>query len=95
MDGTRSGVRSRRHASTGAFSRHGVERRLEDGQQRSQEEKEISQEEADEILGAEEARQFRGVAATLNHMRLDRSDVRYAAMEVWDSGGGSRKLGDI
>ena len=34
----------------------------------------LSQDEDEEILGAEEARQYKSLAATLNHMSLDRSE---------------------
>ena len=43
---------------------------------------ELSQDEGEEILGAEEAKQLRSLAATLNYMSFNRSPVQYAAMEV-------------
>ena len=43
---------------------------------------ELSQEDDEETLGAAEARQFSSLAATLNHMCLDRSGVQYAATRV-------------
>ena len=43
---------------------------------------ELSQDEDKEVLGAEEAKQFRSLTATLNYMSLDRSDVQYAAKAV-------------
>ena len=42
----------------------------------------LNQDEDPEILGAEEAKQFRSLAATLNFMSLYRSDVQHAAKEV-------------
>ena len=43
---------------------------------------EIGQEEDTEVLDASEAKRFRSLAATLNYMSSDRSDVQYAAKEV-------------
>ena len=43
---------------------------------------EIGQEEDMEILDASETKRFRSLAATLNYMSSDRSDVQYAAKEV-------------
>ena len=43
---------------------------------------EIGQEEDMEVLDASEAKRFRSLAATLNYMSSDRSDVQYAAKEV-------------
>ena len=43
---------------------------------------EIGQEEDTEMLDASETKRFRSLAATLNYMSLDRSDVQYAAKEV-------------
>ena len=40
---------------------------------------ELSQDEDEEMLGAEAARQFTSLAATPNYLSLDRSDVQYAA----------------
>ena len=44
--------------------------------------KEIGQEEDTEMLDASEAKRFRSLAATLNYMTSDRSDVQHAAKEV-------------
>ena len=43
---------------------------------------EIGQEEDTEVLDASEAKRFRSLAATLNYMSSDRSDVQCAAKEV-------------
>ena len=43
---------------------------------------EIGQEEDTEMLDASETKRFRSLAATLNYMSSDRSDVQYAAKEV-------------
>ena len=43
---------------------------------------EIGQEEDTEMLDAPETKRFRSLAATLNYMSSDRSDVQYAAKEV-------------
>ena len=43
---------------------------------------EIGQEEDKEMLDASETKRFKSLAATLNYMSLDRSDVQYAAKEV-------------
>ena len=43
---------------------------------------EIGQEEDTDMLDASEAKRFRSLAATLNYMSSDRSDVQYAAKEV-------------
>ena len=43
---------------------------------------EIGQEEDTDMLDASEAKRFRSLAATLNYMSSDRSDVQYAANEV-------------
>ena len=44
--------------------------------------KEIGQEEDTGMLNVAETKMFRSLAATLNYMSLDRSDVQYAAKEV-------------
>ena len=36
----------------------------------------------DEKLGAAEARRFRGMAARLNYLGQDRSDIQYATKEI-------------
>ena len=64
---------------------------------------ELGQDEDEEILGAEEAKQFRSLAATLNYVGLDRGDMHCAANEVCrklrirhgEAGNASRKLGEI
>ena len=38
--------------------------------------------EEEEKLGAEEAREYRGVAARANYLALDRSDIQYSTKEV-------------
>ena len=43
---------------------------------------EDSFEDETEVLDVEEARRYRGVAATLNYLALDRPDVQYAAKEI-------------
>ena len=43
---------------------------------------EMGQEEDTEMLDASETKRFRSLAATLNYMSSDRSDVQYAAKEV-------------
>ena len=43
---------------------------------------EIVQEEDMDMLDASEAKRLRSLAATLNYMSSDRSDVQYAAKEV-------------
>ena len=43
---------------------------------------EVGQEEDTEMLDASEAKRFRSLAATLNYMSSDRSDVQHAAKEV-------------
>ena len=43
---------------------------------------ETGQEEDTDVLDASEAKRFRSLAATLNYMSSDRSDVQYAAKEV-------------
>ena len=43
---------------------------------------EINQEEDTELLDAYETKRFRSLAATLNYMSADRSDVQYAAKAV-------------
>ena len=43
---------------------------------------EICQEEDTDMLDASESKRFRILAATLNYMGSDRSDVQYAAKEV-------------
>ena len=43
---------------------------------------EIGQEEDTDMLDASEAKRLRSLAATLNYMSSDRSDVQYAAKEV-------------
>ena len=43
---------------------------------------EIGQDEDTEMLDASETKRFRSLAATLNYMSSDRSDVQYAAKEV-------------
>ena len=43
---------------------------------------EIGQAEDTDMLDASEAKRFRSLAATLNYMSSDRSDVQYAAKEV-------------
>ena len=45
-------------------------------------EEELRQDEDEEILGAEEARQLTSLAATLNHMCVGRSVMQYAAKKV-------------
>ena len=52
----------------------------------------LRQDEDEEILGAEEARQYKSLAATLNHMSLDRSDVQLEGTEVsWKMADRSRR----
>ena len=41
-----------------------------------------SLEDESELLDPEEAKRYRGIAATLNYLSLDRSDIQYAAKEV-------------
>ena len=43
---------------------------------------EIGQEEDTDMLNASEAKRFRSLAATLNYMSSDKSDIQYAAKEV-------------
>ena len=66
----------RTRAATDIVERCWIERGVEGGQQCSHETGEINQEEAPET------KRFRSLAATLNYMSSDGSDVQYAAKEV-------------
>ena len=66
---------------TSAFAKLGVERRTKTFNSAA-EKVDINREEDEETLGAEEARQFRSLAATVIHMSFHRSDVSPATEEV-------------
>ena len=53
-----------------------------EGSDKHRQPEEIGQEEDTDMLDASEAKRFRSLAATLNYMSSDRSDVQYAAKEV-------------
>ena len=82
MDGARPGVRSTRQAPTALLRGLVLSDDSKTVNSAAMKEEELCQDEDEEILGAEEAKQFRSLSATFNYMSLDRSDVQYAAKEV-------------